>query len=189
MDPCTHVDHVRLNGFFISHGEGPVPRKQMVPAFSMCTTQMHSDILTVAMEMWTEDIGVDPPWHEKKHDQLLWRGSNTGIYFGDHNRWMDSQRVRLVNTTNLKTGSVSILNSTEGDEAVGAPERIPFDVANRAFMDIGFSGKTIQCAPELCKLIKRDLAHKTSQSFEAAQQWKYILDVCRVHGLALEMSH
>ncbi|KAG8896903.1 Glycosyltransferase Family 90 domain containing protein, partial [Tulasnella sp. 417] len=54
MDPCQHVSHVYLNGFFSGFEEGPVPRKNMVPTFSICSTRAHSDILAVATDMWTE---------------------------------------------------------------------------------------------------------------------------------------
>lgn len=42
------------------------------------------------MENWTEDVGVDPPWEEKKDDRLLWRGKNTGIFYKKGVPWGES---------------------------------------------------------------------------------------------------
>ncbi|KAG8991395.1 Glycosyltransferase Family 90 domain containing protein [Tulasnella sp. 427] len=178
MDPCQHASHVHLNGFLSSHGEGPVPRKKMVPAFSMCSTQLHSDILAVAMEMWTEDVGKDPEWKDKLHNKLLWRGRNTGTFFGEDGKWRDSQRVRLVRTTNEVDGYVYILNSTAGSaDVVSMPEAVSIGLLNEELMDVGFSGEAIQCERKICEEVENTLTYKGTTTFEEANNWKYVMDV------------
>lgn len=177
MDPCRHVTHIHLNGFLSGYEEGPVPRKRMVPAFSMCSTQLHSDILTVAMEMWTEDVGEDPEWEDKKHDRLLWRGRNTGTFFGEKTKWKDSQRVRLVRNANRRDGKVYVLNSTSSStESVALPHTVPLELLNE-MMDVGFSGEAIQCEPEICEEVEDTLTYKSMITFEEANEWKYVIDV------------
>lgn len=46
-----------------------------------------TEVSQVSMEAWTEDVGDDPPWEQKKDDRMLWRGKNTGIYFKDGVPW------------------------------------------------------------------------------------------------------
>lgn len=178
MDPCQHVSHVHLNGLLSGYDEGPVPRKKMVPAFSMCSTRLHSDILTVAPEMWTEEVDEDPEWKDKKHDKLLWRGRNTGTWFFEDGKWKDSQRVRLVRTANQLDGKVSVLNSTSSPtESVGLPQTVPLDLLNEEMMDVGFSDEAIQCEYEVCEEIEKTLTYKELMSLEEANNWKYIIDV------------
>lgn len=178
MDPCLHPNHTQLNGFLYGHGAGPVPTKSMVPAFAICTTHLHADILTVAPEMWTEKVGIDPPWDEKEQDTLLWRGRNTGVHFSTDGRWNMSQRIRLVQAVNEEEGYVPVLTSTsEPREPVGLPRNASRGALNEALMDIGFSGHAIQCVPEVCAVVEETYTYKESQTFQGANQWKYILDV------------
>lgn len=150
----------------------------MVPAFSMCTTQLHADILTVAPEMWTENVGLDPSWKQKKHDTLLWRGRNTGAVFNADGLWNTSQRVRLVKLANEKNGHTSVLPVTRGpNDPVGEPLDVSKGPLNEALFDIGFSGDAIQCTPDICKMVQRDFTYKDQQTFTAANEWKYVLDV------------
>lgn len=178
MDPCLHVNHIHLNGLFSAHGVGPAPRKTMVPSFSGCTTQLHADILAVAPEKWTEDVGVDPSWSEKKHDTLLWRGSNTGDHFHANGNWNLSQRIRFVRAANEQEGFLDVLKSNGSPkEVVGTPRKASKAEMNKAMMDVGFAGHAIQCEPEICKIVENEFAFKERQSTEGANQWKFILDV------------
>lgn len=178
MDPCQHVSHVHLNGFLSSYEEGPVPRHNMVPAFSICSTPLHSDILTVAMEMWTEDVDEDPEWKDKKYDTLLWRGRNTGIFFKEDGKWQDSQRIRLVGITNKFHGRIRVLDSASSStESVGPARSVPLYLLNDQMMDIGFSGEAIQCEPGACEEIENTFAYKDATTIVEAYDWKYVLDV------------
>jgi len=178
MNPCIHPTHAQLNGFLKAHGRGPSPRDTMVPAFSMCTTQLHADILTVAVEMWTDDVGPDPEWKDKPDDRLLWRGSNTGMYFDFDNGWNVSQRVRLVKTANEQTGKVRVLKPIDKpSEAVGDPELIEQADLNDLFMDIAFSRSPLQCREEICKQVAQEYEFREAQTWIQANEYKYILDV------------
>lgn len=87
MDPCSHPTITHLQGFLSAHGIGPEPTKDLYPVLAMCKTSLHSDVLAVSMENWTEDVGEDPPWDEKKDERLVWRGKTTGILFNADTPW------------------------------------------------------------------------------------------------------
>lgn len=91
MDPCTNPDLVHLMGFLSSHGKGPGPSFQMFPVMAMCKTLLHSDVLGVSAEAWTEDVGDDPEWDDKPDNRVLWRGKTTGIYFKHSVPWSTLQ--------------------------------------------------------------------------------------------------
>ncbi|KIO30210.1 glycosyltransferase family 90 protein [Tulasnella calospora MUT 4182] len=172
MDPCQHVAHVHLNGFLSSREEGPVLRKNMVPAFSICSTRLHSDILTVAMDMWTESVAEDPEWKDKKHDKLLWRGRNTGMLFKEDGKWEDSQRARLVGIANSFYGHVYVLDSASSStESVISPHSAPLDLLNEKMMDIGFSGEAIQCEPAACEELENTFTYKDATTFVDGNGW------------------
>lgn len=90
MDPCTHPTLTHTVGFLSGHGKGPGPSKDIFPVMAMCKTTLHSDVLAVSMEAWTEDVGDDPVWEAKKDERMLWRGKTTGIYFKDGVPWSES---------------------------------------------------------------------------------------------------
>ena len=98
MDPCLNPSHVHLSGFLSGYGLGPRPAQQLYPTMAMCKTTLHSDILAVSMEGWTENVGIDPPWEEKKEDKLLWRGKTTGIFHDDRVAWSELNSHDLVST-------------------------------------------------------------------------------------------
>ncbi|KAG8907344.1 Glycosyltransferase Family 90 domain containing protein [Tulasnella sp. 403] len=178
MDPCQHPDHVHFNGFLRAHGEGPVPRRKLIPTFAICKTNLHTDILSVSAEMWTEDVGYDPPWHEKRYNRLLWRGSNTGIWFGERDAWNISQRVRLVQLANEHNGLVDVFRSTPScDTAIGSVNKLSQGKLNDLLMNVGFTGQAIQCAPGVCKTVESTLKFKEFLTYEMANQWKYVIDV------------
>ncbi|KAG8891073.1 Glycosyltransferase Family 90 domain containing protein [Tulasnella sp. 332] len=159
------------------YGIGPVPSKSMVPAFAISTTHLHADILTVAPEMWTENVGIDPVWSKKKHNTLLWRGRNTGVDFNGDG-WNISQRIRLVEAMNQREGYLEVLQSTlHPRDIVGPALNVSRADLNDVLMDVGFAGKAIQCPPEMCKLVEEQYVYKEKTSIQDANEWKYILDV------------
>lgn len=89
MDACTNPNLVQLMGVLNSHGKGPGPGHIMYPTMAMCKTTLHSDILAVSAEAWTEDVGDDPAWEEKQHSLLLWRGKTTGILYKEGFNWSE----------------------------------------------------------------------------------------------------
>jgi hypothetical protein len=88
-------------GALASHGDVQdnaslgCPRGELVDRVNSTTLQSSrtmtaivlTEVLQVSMEAWTEDVGDDPPWEQKKDDRMLWRGKNTGIYFKDGVPW------------------------------------------------------------------------------------------------------
>ena len=89
MDPCVHPTLTHNVGFLSGYGKGPGPSSDIYPVMAMCKTTLHSDILAVSMEAWTEDVGDDPAWDEKTNERMLWRGKTTGIYFKDGVPWSE----------------------------------------------------------------------------------------------------
>ncbi|GFZ43509.1 hypothetical protein JCM24511_01229 [Saitozyma sp. JCM 24511] len=177
MDPCIHPTMTHLVGFLSGHGKGPGPSKELLPVMAMCKTTLHSDVLAVSMEAWTEDVGDDPPWEQKKDDRMLWRGKNTGIYFKDGVPWDISQRVNLVERTALDEGYLPLLDVTPDNAPVGAPRQTLIDRLNTDLMDVAFVDEPIQCDPEICEIVKETYAYKGRKDWKAGNQYKYLLDL------------
>ncbi|KAG8870069.1 Glycosyltransferase Family 90 domain containing protein [Tulasnella sp. 331] len=178
MDPCLHPTHAHLNGMLNNYGIGPRPNPSLHPIFSLCSSPLHSDILTVATEGWTDDPGDDPVWEDKTEERLLWRGTNTGAVFIEKNDWDLTQRVRLIDIANRKEGTLDVIRSPSIPEDLPGPRR-PVDLKwmNDEFMDIGFVDRAIQCDEKICETIERDLAFKERKAQEEANLHKYILDI------------
>lgn len=87
MDVCINPELAQLMGVLAAHHKGPGPDRVMYPVMSMCKSTFNADVLGVSAEAWTEDVGEDPPWEEKKKDKLLWRGKTTGIFHKDGVNW------------------------------------------------------------------------------------------------------
>ncbi|KAG8710312.1 Glycosyltransferase Family 90 domain containing protein [Ceratobasidium sp. 423] len=177
MDPCTHTDLVHINGFLAGHGQGAGTRRMIIPAFSMCTTPLHSDIRTIPIEQFTEDVGVDPAWNDKPYDKVLWRGSNTGILFSENLPWNLSQRARLIKLTNEKEGVRSVLRPLEAERAVGRPVEEKSQELNERLMDVAFAGNPIQCEEPVCTLMKEIFEYRGHMSWPEANKYKYIVDI------------
>jgi hypothetical protein len=149
----------------------------------MSSTQIHSDILAVAPEMWKENIGNDPAWEDKKRDTLLWRGTTTGTRMNeDMPYWRYSQRLRMVEMTNQQSGTYDVLMSTDYDRPVGEPLTVEAAALNENLMDIGFSKKPGQCSPRVCAIIAKEYKYREVQSLSEANEYKYILDVSTGHS-------
>jgi hypothetical protein len=170
-------------GQFTNYGKGPPPRQRLHPSFTMSSTQIHSDILAVAPEMWKENIGNDPAWEDKKRDTLLWRGTTTGTRMNeDMPYWRYSQRLRMVEMTNQQSGTYDVLMSTDYDRPVGEPLTVEAAALNENLMDIGFSKKPGQCSPRVCAIIAKEYKYREVQSLSEANEYKYILDVSTGHS-------
>ncbi|KAG8966015.1 Glycosyltransferase Family 90 domain containing protein [Tulasnella sp. 419] len=178
MDPCLHPSHLHLTGFLESYAEGPYPEETMVPTFGMCTTLLHSDILTVALERWIDDVDDDPEWSDKTDDRLYWRGSNTGMEFNGLNPWEYTQRIRLMRAVDERDGYLNVLRPAGGpDEPVGPLIQVQKSAANPAYMDIAFAGDPVQCISPFCEKLVELFNFGERQPEEMAWKHKYILDV------------
>ncbi|KAF8487547.1 hypothetical protein JB92DRAFT_3022176 [Gautieria morchelliformis] len=184
MSPCLHPTHISLNGYFSSyHYEtqfGPAPDTSLVPTFSICVSQLHNDILTVAPEQYSEKVGEDPAWGDKVDTRLLWRGSNTGISYQEGTDWNTSQRTRLGGETQVllppaasgRVGGVSGWDAA----AVGHGEPVRTSALNAAFMDVAFAGKPVQCQGSVCSLLQNMFQWRAFQSWQDAWVYKFIMD-------------
>lgn len=143
----------------------------------MSTTPLHSDILAVAPEMWTDSVGEDPLWEDKSQEELLWRGTTTGTRMEEKMPWKLSQRLRLVAQTNQQQGTYGVLRSFDEQSPIGDELKVNAKELNERLMNIGFSGEPAQCTPEVCEEIAKEYAFRERQTWEEANQWKYILDV------------
>ncbi|KAF8576246.1 glycosyltransferase family 90 protein [Ramaria rubella] len=203
MSPCLHPTHLTLSGFLSQHHYpyqfGPTPDPALAPTFSMCVSPLHNDILTVAPEQWTDEVGTDPEWEEKSDSRLLWRGSNTGVLHREGNEWNVSQRIRLVEMGTRRGGEMRVLMPRgvgDGDvEAVRVGESEDEDVVpgweggvgygttirmsalNSAFMDVAFVGAPMQCQPPVCDVLKGMFEWRSRQTWQDAWQYKYIMDI------------
>lgn len=79
--------------------------------------------------------------------------------------------------TNQQTGTYDVLMSTDYNYPVGEPLTVEVVALNEGLMDIGFSGQPGQCSPEVCEIIDREYEFREAQSWEEANDYKYLLDV------------
>jgi hypothetical protein len=178
MDPCLHPSHLTLNGYLSQYRQGPGPQKKLIPTFSICASSLHSDILTVAPEQFEDEVGADPAWDDKSDERLLWRGSNTGILHQEGNQWNVSHRIRFIEMGTRRGGTTRVLTPHDiEDAAVGEGEELRTSLLNPAFMDVAFVKKPIQCRAPICEVLKNMFDWRSSQSWQAAWQYKYIMDV------------
>ncbi len=179
MDLCHHPHDIALNGLLRGYNKGPAPRYPPIPAFTISTTSLHADILAIPYVSWSESVGFDPPWNQKKDHRLMWRGSNTGALFTTNlGNWNQSQRARLVRNSNENGGTLSILASKKHqDEAVGPARPKRWKDLNEWLMDIAFAGNPVQCRPPYCEDLPKLFRYASRQSQSEANQFKYIIDV------------
>ncbi|KAF8517358.1 hypothetical protein BU17DRAFT_76415 [Hysterangium stoloniferum] len=184
MSPCLHPTHLTLNGFLsqfhYNHQYGPSPSNTLALTFSICSSPLHSDILTSAPEQFvdSEGIGNDPDWDDKPDDRLLWRGSNTGTLARPGTEWNVSQRIRLVELATRRGGELKVLLPPDNrDASVGHGETLKIGALNAAYMDIAFSGKPTQCRDHICGELERMFEWRKRQSWGDAWMYKYIMDI------------
>ncbi|OCF73807.1 hypothetical protein I204_05651 [Kwoniella mangroviensis CBS 8886] len=180
MDPCIHPTLTHLVGFLSGHGKGPAPSKELYPVLAMCKTTLHADILGVSMEAWTEDVGDDPAWEDKKDDRMLWRGKTTGIYFRDEVPWHISQRVNLVSRSAEPIGHVPVFDvppSYNPNKPVGEPHNVPLSQLNAELMDVAFVDEAIQCDPKVCRRVQAGYKFGSRMDWSQGNQYKYLLDI------------
>jgi len=179
MDACTHPDLVHTVGFLSGHYDrGPGPQEAHRLLFGMCKTEgLHGDVLTVASEMWTEDVGYDPAWENKTDERVVWRGSNTGILANPGTPWKMSQRVRLIGMLNNRNGSHEVLLPTEPDEIVGEPVKRRSSWLNDILADTHFTREPIQCEQGACEEMKKMFDWRGMLTQTQQNQYKYVLDV------------
>lgn len=174
-----------LSQYHYKHQFGPNPEPVLTPTFSICISPLHSDILAVTPEQYSDEVGADPLWGEKEDERLLWRGSNTGILHQAGNWWNASQRVRLVELGTRRGGETRVLlprgpggiGGGKRDDAVGYGENVRTSALNAAFMDVGFVGEPIQCREPVCEELGHMFEWRAYQSWQDAWMYKYIMDV------------
>lgn len=199
MNPCLHPSLLTSHGQFLSHKTGPVPQRTLVPRFSLCSTLLHHDIRPPVPYGWEfqfdsdtnaddddDDLGGDVPWELKVNDRLGWRGRTTGMYASPSSWWANAHRARLVTLTNALEGNVSMLRvptKVNGNELevspVGEPKSVPLAVANRAWMDVAFTGGPISCDKDggTCDEMAQMWEFQEIQKQNEERMYKFILDV------------
>ncbi|WVQ96174.1 hypothetical protein IAU59_003277 [Kwoniella sp. CBS 9459] len=194
MDICSNPELVSLHGSLIAGRKRQVDR--LTAIFSLSKTDSHSDVLGVPLEQWVDVNGVkEVPWSEKRHDRLLWRGSNTGMHYAVDTPWRGSQRTRLVKLASHKTGQgeVNTETSKEKVQVLSAHMDVSSKTAtmeesswsanmgdlNARFMDISFTGAPIQCdiADGTCGELAQEYTWGTRVNPEQALEYKYVMDV------------
>lgn len=161
MDLCQHPESVSIHG--LTSGKDPWVQ-ELVPIFALSKTKLHSDVLGIPTEQWSDLEDLEPVhWEDKKRQELLWvglltspivvtdqpqRGSNTGSHFSDDTNWRESHRIRLVRMADEAVGKVTMLPSPKSPGKAGsladAVETHPRLDVNEKYMDIGFTGAPIR---------------------------------------------
>lgn len=156
-----------------------MPFSPLVPLFTFAKTRMHADILATPLEQYSETyIGYEPPWEQKSHNKLLWRGatsllcsfrqdrltcfflsgSTTGVEFDKHTPWRQSQRARLHFLSQNMEGEKSVIFA-RGNKVKEA--NISIADMNHLYMDMAFSGEPAQCDPETCEIMRQDIKFRS----------------------------
>lgn len=165
MDICNHPSLIPLHGALSHNSPHHSP---LTPLFSLSKTSLHADILGVPYEQWVDTSTV--PWirfEDKKENRLLWRGSNTGVYYSRDTDWRDTHRVRFVNTTNVvdqverrvlpgakglevglkgkrKGKGKGLVGARSGKTVQELSEVVDWGMTNVEWMDVAFTGSPIR---------------------------------------------
>lgn len=120
------------------------------------------------------------PWNEKTINKLFWRGSSTGDSYSKRKidpeyNWRNSHRPRLHLKLQNQTGESEIWVK-RGREWV--PEQWNNGELNKAYMDVGLTGKPHQCNQEdgTCDEMASEIVFKEKVTPEEAAKYKYALD-------------
>ncbi|KAG8987720.1 Glycosyltransferase Family 90 domain containing protein [Tulasnella sp. 427] len=177
LDICNHPSQIHLNGLLQS--PPPPPTDLPSPSFSICSTSLHSDILSIPTTDWLESTADDPQWNSKLHSKVYWRGLNTGPReFTKDGMWNLTQRPRFINTANAKDGDLFVLPSTESKyEPVGMGERIEQALLNEQWVDALFAGQPVQCKDEVCKELQKAFKFVDAEPTYYEKQWKFLMDI------------
>lgn len=136
---------------------------QLIPLFSLSKTNLHSDVLGVPTEQWTEDFEI-LDWHHRTEERLLWRGSNTGAYYSEETMWRMSHRARLVRMASV-TDEAEKLTMLPPPKERGSmkenTEEVSWSEANDQWMDIAFTDQPIR---KFCSFPDFPFAHFSTYS-------------------------
>lgn len=180
MDPCVHPSLVRQHGFL--SGRRPVA-EGLSAKFAISKTSLHSDVLGIPPELVSDSDAVAlVPWSQKTETRLLWRGSNTGMFYSSAHPWRESHRVRLLNLGDPEvTSRVSVLSPPglmRGTISQSARVQDTQRTNSRLF-NMAFVGHPIQCDEEdgTCDDIADEYPYEDWVSREWADHHKYVVDV------------
>ncbi|GAA5914455.1 hypothetical protein JCM6882_003023 [Rhodosporidiobolus microsporus] len=179
MDMCYHPEYQPIHGFTAFEGSRP---GLLYPFFSLSATSVFSDLLLPPLEQYGDEVGPDPPWHEKKQNKLIWRGGTTGSDLTIAHARKYSQRVRLARLPHM-TGKTTVPLARDDDPSRGILGPVKDFIGAAAFfaskyLDIRFFGYAIQCG-SLQDCLKFEKEFEWVDYTEAAEQneFKYVLDV------------
>ena len=162
---------------------------------------LHHDITPAMPINWIDDIEPredDPEWEDRYDERLQWRGSNTGIWHAEDNRWDLSQRSRLVSWSGdesqshggtrgspirkrLLTKNMTVLLPAMEGRSVGTGMEVKKSVWKPAMLDIAFAGDPINCPPDVCKDLQQVFEFRRHQGGYVAGRYKYVMDVRPSH--------
>lgn len=176
MDICHHPEYLNLHSLTSNYNLGPAP-VDLWPLFSMCKTQMYSDILITPLEQWEDHSGTDFDWERKSQNKLFWRGSTTGSRYDRSTLWRPSQRTRLNALSNQKSGTLSVFEADASGKACQSNHSAASLTSK--FYDVAFTGEPVQCdtADGTCAAVKRAYHFGDTKTREEANAYKYLLDV------------
>jgi len=177
MNPCNTPELVHIstmNGYVA----GPDMIRTPFPLFVQSKTMPFSDLLGCPNEDPFPEPLDDVPWNKKTDDRLLWRGSTTGMEFRvDSPGWNMSQRLRFVQLTNRKDGTVPVLPPPKTmQEEIGTALEWELSKLNEFYMDTGFTNM-VQCDEQTCNDLRNNYALKDQIHVEHGKLYKYIMDL------------
>ncbi|KAI9639228.1 uncharacterized protein MKK02DRAFT_29333 [Dioszegia hungarica] len=168
---CAHPSLVPIHGATAGPYRSPITSGHL-PLFSYSRHALQSDILGIP---YSHLVKIPPtPWEDKTEDRLLWRGGLTGAHYDDKVEWRKGQRFRLLDLH--KGGPTSVLTPTGSGAPVQLTETT-YSAAAAHYLDVGATGKPIQCDPSTCSLIAKEYTFLPRMEHKEAAAYKYVLDV------------
>jgi hypothetical protein len=147
FDLCEYPEQIDLHGLLIIN---PAPFDAHIkPIWTLSKTSLHTDILAVPVEQWVERVEWHP-WEEKNQTRLLWRGTNTGMWYSDEKDWKDSHRIRLMKAFGSKAEAESenirppIQSGNRKMTLKEAYDKQPINDLATKILDISFTNKPLR---------------------------------------------
>jgi len=177
MNPCNTPELVHIstmNGYVT----GPNMARTPFPLFVQSKTMPYFDLLGCPNEDPWPEPRDKVSWNKKPDNRLLWRGTTTGMGFNvDSPGWNMSHRLRFVQLTNRKDGTVPVIPPPKTiQEKMGAAVEWELSKLNEFYMDTGFTG-AVQCDEQTCNDIRNNYALKETIHVGRGKLYKYVMDL------------
>ncbi|KAL7414925.1 glycosyl transferase family 90-domain-containing protein [Mrakia frigida] len=173
-DHCAHPEYQATHGTYIFGRPNALP---LIPLFTQSTTSAHMDVVFPSLDIINKTSALIPYAEKDKH-KVFWRGSTTGTWHSKKWPWKTSHRERLHLLANDLDSELNVLVPKRSGRGVER-EIIGSEIANKRWMDVGFSTGPSQCDEEdgSCAEMEEMFEFKARVEADKASKYRYLLDV------------